>query len=246
MAWRDDMDLPTPCRCGHSRVYPPEEPCTELGLRNHYHFPPFRNLPWLDQMDETYLSTNHPSGLCWPFRHWAFVGEVTRNCSDLRPRYIVRTHYGEDVLVNYYLDSNEVPAFSFDDVRLGCTLCIMYAEKKVFLDLSTGIREDDTKSTIVFPTSLDKVSDEGELLKLASESATRVCFGCRGGDAVKRCAKCHEAWYCSKDCQANHWKSSHRKLCPHTQKLRWLVCINFASFNGFLGRGDDAPYNHGA
>lgn len=30
--------------------------------------------------------------------------------------------------------------------------------------------------------------------------------------ATKRCSKCKSVWYCSRDCQLNHWKD-HKPIC---------------------------------
>lgn len=34
-----------------------------------------------------------------------------------------------------------------------------------------------------------------------------------GGSPFKRCSKCHAVGYCSRECQAAHWKKGHRKAC---------------------------------
>eukprot|EP00127_Corallochytrium_limacisporum_P004096 Clim_evm41s157 gene=Clim_evmTU41s157 len=43
--------------------------------------------------------------------------------------------------------------------------------------------------------------------------AQNICSGCEkdAGD-LKRCAACHSAAYCSKDCQKQHW-TFHKKVC---------------------------------
>jgi len=40
----------------------------------------------------------------------------------------------------------------------------------------------------------------------------RSCETC-GKPAKKWCAKCKVVWYCSRDCQSSHWKSSHKSIC---------------------------------
>jgi hypothetical protein len=43
-----------------------------------------------------------------------------------------------------------------------------------------------------------------------------VCWQCSGlrlGRQLKRCERCKEARYCSKECQELHWKAEHRRLC---------------------------------
>jgi len=39
-----------------------------------------------------------------------------------------------------------------------------------------------------------------------------VCVAC-GASAVKSCERCHQEWYCSRNCQIAHWLSKHSKVC---------------------------------
>jgi len=41
--------------------------------------------------------------------------------------------------------------------------------------------------------------------------AMGTCAAC-GQDAEKRCSKCRQTWYCSRDCQVEHWKT-HKVNC---------------------------------
>ena len=38
------------------------------------------------------------------------------------------------------------------------------------------------------------------------------CFNCEKNCETKRCTGCHQAFYCSKTCQKNHW-SKHKENC---------------------------------
>lgn len=236
MDWFGCPKLPKPCRCGKSDQYLADERCTEIGLRNHYNFPPFRDLQDINGLDEAYYTF----GQALPHRHWAFVGEVVEDRTDwVRPRFMLRSHYNEDVLVNFHLEDIPFPTyFAFEDVRVGHTMCILYAERKVFLDTNSGIRQEGPRTPFLFPVNLDLVSEECELHEKASDPSSLVCFGCKRDGPTKRCARCRTAWYCSKECQVQHWIRAHKKLCPHAQRLRWLVSIDFASFHGFLGWDD--------
>ncbi|CAH3015275.1 unnamed protein product [Porites evermanni] len=38
------------------------------------------------------------------------------------------------------------------------------------------------------------------------------CFNCEKNCETKRCTGCHQAFYCSKTCQKNHW-GKHKENC---------------------------------
>lgn len=38
-------------------------------------------------------------------------------------------------------------------------------------------------------------------------------------DATKRCKRCAQVWYCSKECQVAHWKE-HRKVCRDPNEVK--------------------------
>ena len=39
------------------------------------------------------------------------------------------------------------------------------------------------------------------------------CALCHKPNATKRCGRCRAVVYCSRDCQAAHWKSAHKLTC---------------------------------
>jgi hypothetical protein len=56
------------------------------------------------------------------------------------------------------------------------------------------------------------------LRSYAAEGKDR-CSGCeKQGKAMKRCAACNFAVYCSRDCQSAHWRQ-HKQECKLIQKL---------------------------
>jgi len=40
-----------------------------------------------------------------------------------------------------------------------------------------------------------------------------LCNQCGNPHDLKACSRCHSAFYCSRDCQAVHWKAYHKKKC---------------------------------
>lgn len=47
----------------------------------------------------------------------------------------------------------------------------------------------------------------------------KTCWECGAseGQALSRCAKCHVALYCCRQCQASTWNGGHKKKCNHLQ-----------------------------
>jgi len=54
------------------------------------------------------------------------------------------------------------------------------------------------------------------------KSEGKLCSNCQSpeGQALKHkiCSACKQAFYCSVDCQRNHWKSGHKVECKEFQK----------------------------
>ena len=46
------------------------------------------------------------------------------------------------------------------------------------------------------------------------------CSWCGAGSAPQRCARCGQAWYCSKECQKNHWRQAYG---GHPSHKSWCV-----------------------
>lgn len=44
------------------------------------------------------------------------------------------------------------------------------------------------------------------------EDITKLCLVCHA-PAPKQCSKCHLAFYCSAECQSNHWFAIHKTEC---------------------------------
>lgn len=72
------------------------------------------------------------------------------------------------------------------------------------------------------------------------------CLGCRYQNmhyeiferATKRCSRCNVAWYCSRQCQKNHFKH-HRQLCNQIETD--IQCVEFAAdpLRNFVVPGED-------
>lgn len=231
--------IPRPCGCGDTHG----NHCNEIGLGNHRKFPPFALLPDFDDVDLDYYSAkDDESSWFSPSRHWILLGEIIENLTDfVRPRSLLETKFGEQVLVNFHLEDAPTPAyFSWNDIKPGRTMCILYAKKKAFMDMNRGVRQEYSRCSMVFPANLGQLSKDCTSIELSLVESARRCFQCERTTrkdevfALKRCSKCQVAVYCSKECQVLHWKATHKKLCQHTRTLSKMMSLNFAQFEGFV------------
>lgn len=229
--FRDDSSsLQQPCICGHGKG----QQCTERNLKNHQHFSAFAYLQDVNDVDDDYYQESS-RGCYNPSRHWALIGEIKEINMSLRPRVLLTTRFGETFPVHFYLENSTSPScFEWDSLKPDNTMCIFYPKRHQFMDLTTGIRQENPDTVMVFPTSQEIL--EQECCFLADHNTVPTCFGCgqQAEQQLKRCSTCKLAYYCSRDCQLGHWKTSHKKLCRHYQMLSNLVKMDFSKFEGFV------------
>ena len=93
-----------------------------------------------DESDVYYTSPD-ANRVVRPRIHWCFIAEIIADVSVVRPVYSVRDRDGKVTLVALYFDNN----VSFDSkyYRVGNTICVMYACKKIFMDGQQGIRVEE-------------------------------------------------------------------------------------------------------
>ena len=224
-----------PCECGYNphadNYYEPERCSVKLALRNHITFPSFEMMSEYDDPSMLYYEENN-IGLA-PSRHWATLIEITHDLSFVRPGCSGMNQFGERISVHFYHDNDEKPvAFKWSQLKagkhkfmvflrqclhkkiyvklskLGNTLAILYPEKKTFLDMSEGIREENLDACFIFNSSLKNVQDEAQkMLKNADREANAnenehsECFNCGvKAEKLSRCSVCKIANYCSKVC----------------------------------------------
>jgi len=67
--------------------------------------------------------------------------------------------------------------------------------------------------------SREEFEKQSDQLKMMFDklSIANNCHNChnpsKDGKALSKCMGCQKAYYCSKQCQKEHWKSSHKKSC---------------------------------
>lgn len=185
-------------------------------LQKHLYFPNFENLPEDNDIDLRYYCES-PSDVYVHSHPWCFLGEVVNDdlaqISALRNRVIVKDRTGkEDIPVAFYPESG---LFDFTTLRKGCTLCVMFAEQHMFLDMTVGLRVEELDTVKVIKCSL---SDLLALSKRYSQ-CSECCWGCGktssgySSASLKKCSACKVAHYCSKECQVKDWTDTHCRFC---------------------------------
>ena len=236
--------LPIECKCGDTG----SDSCSEIGLRNHWNFPPFAYLQDENDIDESYYRQDVAGGGMYsPIRHWALAGEIIDVNFFIRPRVTLRTQYGEQVLVNFHLEDADRPTFFTwqDLIKSGpACLIIFYAKVRTFLDMNQGVRQENPNTVMLFPASFDDLADELERHELVNRrqgealGGKGICFHCgKPGSSEHKlvsCARCKVVRYCNRNCQIPHWRKCHKELCQHSGVLSNLAALDFSNFNNFV------------
>ena len=91
------------------------------------------------------------------------------------------------------------------------------SETRTVTAVSLAKGEDDAVASIS-----STPDDAVVLVDVCDGEHACACCGARASKKVpvKACTGCHRVAYCSRKCQASHWKKGHRRLCP---RLRALV-----------------------
>ena len=93
----------------------------------------------------------------------------------------------------------------------------------VIYDNGHSVKQDDALSVQWLKMAARQGHNEAILaLSLARSQAVpecldRVCDHCSTqaskSNPLMTCARCKSAFYCSRSCQAAHWKAGHKKIC---------------------------------
>jgi len=224
-----------PCVCGYN-PYDKEVDKDQLhycpskeALLNHVTFPCFRDVTDENDPSMVYYSGWDTGVIVTVQRHWCFIGQVVNVMPRLmRFRTFVKTRFGETTSIAFYLDNDQkLPC----EIKPGFTLCILYAERKTFLDQSTGIRQEDTEVCWAFRAPFDEVQAEAQsLLKNVDNELSKLCFKC--GQVTKTtCGRCKLASYCSVECQRSCW-NVHKHLCKDMKKLLGVALLPRKKYEG--------------
>ncbi|KAF9355113.1 hypothetical protein BGX26_006988 [Mortierella sp. AD094] len=189
------------------------------------YFPTYKKLPHEYAVDLAYYRIRE--GIMVPRRHWCFMGEIVDDSFAkspfLRHRLIVKDREGTELPVSFYLSFFDM--MDTTHLKTGNTIFVRYAEKHYFLDMTEGLRVEDTSFVHVVPLSLSTICDTHRTV------TPNICKKC-GKRTTKRCAKCKQTYYCSRECQTDNWPD-HRPSCRILTLVNPVTAMDHVRFTGF-------------
>lgn len=216
----------------------PPEARKYANFRNNEAFPIFAGLP--EENDINLAFYNTVDGFSYmPRKHWCFLAEIIDIELFIRTKLIVRDKEGATVPVTFYTDGKGTE-FAPSQLQPGYTVAILYAQKHSFLDLTTGIRQEEICGIKVIPaalTDLLRLNDRIHQYSLELDGK-RACHGCdEKKTSLQKCSKCSLFWYCNKSCQATGWDDrGHKRDCKliRDDDLQAMFLMDWGHFEDFV------------
>ena len=115
-------------------------------------FPSFHECPDEHEWDDRYYQDADPgnSDSAGHYRkHWCLLGEIIHTENFIRPRIVAKDNKGEEFVVAFYPDNPDDMPRILKNFKVGNTIAIMYALTHMFLDMTTGVRVEDTDDVLV-------------------------------------------------------------------------------------------------
>jgi hypothetical protein len=110
-------------------------------FRDEETFPTFSSLPEDGDINLAFYDTLN--GFTYiPQKHWCFLAEIVDVEYFLRLRFIVRDKAGITVPIAFHTEGRGTE-FSPFQLQPGYTVAILYAHQHHFLDLTTGVRQEE-------------------------------------------------------------------------------------------------------
>jgi len=147
-------------------------------FRDNRIFPMFASLPEDYSIDLTFY--NIIDGLNFiPRKHWCFLAEIVEIQLFLRLRLTVRDKAGVMVPIAFYTEGRGLE-FALSQLRPGHTIAILYAHQHGFLDLTTGIRQEECCEVKILPLALAELLQLNDRVRQYSTEleGKRTCHGC--------------------------------------------------------------------
>eukprot|EP01084_Bolivina_argentea_P313568 543010_1 len=95
-----------------------------------------------------------------------------------------------------------------------------YKASKITFELDYFGPKNKSLTDIMPNASKLKLSTQNnnEIEQKTIDKSVTKCGNCGKDNALKRCASCKVIYYCTKECQAMHWKNGHKKICKGKEK----------------------------
>lgn len=135
-------------------------------------------------------------------------------------------------------DPNELPLYRKEQPELFKTLVDELNPVLRFKAGQTWICFDD--DSFVAPALNERGELVAQRLTIREHGAAAECPMCFKPASLK-CGKCQSVFYCSEDCQKQHWKKCHKKACVEKPHHIYHFDINI---DQFLSLPDDAFEGH--
>lgn len=215
--------------------------CMKDILKSRHYFPSFQDLGDENDLDDQYWKENYYTGVWVQACTWCFLGEITDDESSqipfLRNRVLVRDRMGRENIPIFFYPERGI--FDFKTLKKGHTICVMLAERHYFLDGSIGLRIESLDTVKVIPCALSDLFAMSTFYSQCQENA--ACWACEkkstdssaAASAVnlKKCAACHIAQYCCKECQVKDWKERHRRWCKALPEFLKMTNIDYSKYD---------------
>ena len=219
-------------------------------LKNELYFPSFQGLGEENDLAEQYWKEDIHRCVWTQACTWCFLAEITNDETSqipfLRNRVIVRDRRGQNnIPISFYPERGH---FDFRTLKKGHTVCVMLAEQHHFLDMTTGLRIEGLDTVKVIPCGLEDLlalstvySQHEDLCWTCEKKKIEFTSGSTSPVDLKKCAACHIAQYCNKECQVKDWKERHRRWCKALPEFLKMTKIDYTTYNehalfGLFGR----------
>ncbi|KAG1816482.1 uncharacterized protein BJ212DRAFT_1271715 [Suillus subaureus] len=207
-------------------------------LRNSFNFPTFSGLPDEpeNEIDLRYYD-NGPFGFK-PGQHWCFLGEIVESIGLVRVLLRVKDKDGQVVTVGLYTDDRGQALAP--QIKEGHTVAVLYGEQHGFLDMSVGIRVEDTSNIKIIPCSLEQLLKASDDVATLRKGQPRRCGSCgkeenaSDNTHLRLCSRCRHTPYCGEDCQKKAWAAGHKANCKALVGVRWFTERNWRTFHDWF------------
>ncbi|KAG0266579.1 hypothetical protein BG011_001768 [Mortierella polycephala] len=194
-------------------------------LLDRRYFPAYNELPFDCYVNLAFY--HERNGILTPAFHWCFMAEIMDDTfaqtSFLRHRLEAKDRDGARMPILFYLDRGVT--LDTTHFKTGNTIFVRYAEQHAFMDGSNGLRIENPSSFYVVPYSLSAIVEAHRRV------TSNVCNKCQK-KATLRCAKCKQAFYCSRECQVDNW-TDHKAPCRILTKVAPVTSLDHTRFMEF-------------